>query len=99
MGNVERMDGLLSGAEQRKLRLLPVLFADPGARDEKATAEQIRQAAFTFARQAASRYKGRITHWELNNELDAYAMIRKGEEPATAGSGSGATRKAAILTT
>ena len=79
MGNVERMDGLLSGAEQRKLRLLPVLFADPGARDEKATAEQIRQAAFTFARQAASRYKGRITHWELSNELDAYAMIRKGE--------------------
>jgi len=27
----------------------------------------------------AGRYKGRITHWELDNELDAYAMIRKGE--------------------
>lgn len=27
----------------------------------------------------AERYKGRITHWELNNELDDYAMIHKGE--------------------
>ena len=79
VSNTERMDGLLAGAEQRRLRLLPDLFAEPGARDEKATAEQIRKAAFTFARQAAGRYKGRITHWELNNELDAYAMIRKGE--------------------
>ena len=79
LGNTERMDRLLSGAEQRKLRLLPVLFSDAGLRDEKATAEQIRKAAFTFAQQVAGRYKGRITHWELNNELDAYAMIRKGE--------------------
>ncbi len=61
------------------MRLLPILFADPGARSERATPEQIRKAAFTFAKQVASRYKGRITHWELNNELDAYAMIRKGE--------------------
>ena len=28
----------------------------------------------------AGRYKGRITHWELSNELDGYAMIRKGEK-------------------
>ena len=79
VSNTERMDGLLSAAEQRKLRLLPVLCADPSPRAEEATTEQIRKAAFTFARQVASRYKGRITHWELDNELDAYAMIRKGE--------------------
>lgn len=79
VSNTERMDGVLAGAEQRGLRLLPVLVSEPGARDEKATVEQIRKAAFDFARQVAGRYKGRITHWELNNELDAYAMIRKGE--------------------
>ncbi len=79
ISNTDRMDGLLSGAEKRKLQLLPVLFSDPGARDDKATADQIREAAFTYARQVVGRYKGRITHWELNNELDAYAMIRKGE--------------------
>lgn len=35
VSNTERMDGLLSGAEHRKLRLLPDLFAEPGARDKK----------------------------------------------------------------
>jgi hypothetical protein len=78
-GNTARVDELLAGAEQRKLRLLPVLFAKPGAWDAKATPEQIRAAAAAFAREVVGRYKGRITHWELNNELDAYAMIRKGE--------------------
>lgn len=79
-GNTKRVDELLAGAEQRKLRLLPVLCAEPGARSTQATPEQIRAAAAAFAKEVAGRYKGRITHWELNNELDAYALIRKGEK-------------------
>ena len=80
LANTDRLDELLAGAEQRKMHLLPVLLTQPGARDGKATPEQIRAAAFKFGRQIAERYKGRITHWELNNELDAFAMIRKGEK-------------------
>ena len=78
-GNTDRVDALLAGAERRHLRLLPVLCAEPGARDTKATPAQIRAAAAAFAKEVVSHYKGRITHWELNNELDAYALIRKGE--------------------
>ena len=79
-GNTDRVDELLAGAEKRKLRLLPVLFATPDAQRKNATPPQIRAAAAAFAQEVVSRYKGRITHWELNNELDAYAMIRKGEK-------------------
>ena len=78
--NTARVDALLAGAEQRKLQLLPVLFAEPGARNAQATPEQIRAAAAAFAKEVVGHYRGRITHWELNNELDAYAMIRKGEK-------------------
>ena len=78
-GNRARFDELLAEAERRKIRLLPVIFA-PNGRRRHATPEQIRAAAFAFARKVAGRYKGRITHWELSNELDGYAMVRKGEK-------------------
>lgn len=80
LGNTARMDDLLTEAEKRRIHLLPVLSARPDARDKNATAAQIRAAAFEFGRQVAARYKGRITHWELQNELDDFAMIRKGEK-------------------
>ena len=77
--NTVRFDVLLAEAERRHLHLLPVLFSSPGGRSESATPARIREAARTFARDIVGRYKGRITHWELSNELDTAAMIRKGE--------------------
>ena len=77
--NTARFDELLAEAERRHLHLLPVLFSSPSGRSESATPARIREAAHTFARDIAARYKGRITHWELSNELDTAAMIRKGE--------------------
>jgi hypothetical protein len=77
--NTARFDELLAEAERQKIRLLPVIFA-PNGRSRDATPEEIRAAARAFAREVAGRYKGRITHWELGNELDNYAMVRKGEE-------------------
>jgi hypothetical protein len=74
-----RFDELVAEAARRKIHLLPVLFA-PNGRSRDATPEQIRAAAFAFARAAVSRYKGQITHWELSNEIDNYAMIHKGEK-------------------
>ncbi len=78
-GNTARLDELLAGAEQRHLRLLPVLFSSPGTHSKTASPEQIRTNAAAFAQAIVSRYRGRITHWELSNELDAHAMIHKGE--------------------
>ena len=79
-GNTARLDELADGAARRKLRLLPVLFASPGGRSAHAAPEQIRAAAFEFAKAIVARYKDRVTHWELSNELDGHAMLRKGEK-------------------
>ncbi|MEI7728789.1 MAG: glycosyl hydrolase [Verrucomicrobiota bacterium] len=78
-GSTARMDELVAEAGQRQIQLLPVLFASPGGRSKQATPEQIRAAATTYAQAVVSHYKGKITHWELSNELEAHAMIRKGE--------------------
>jgi hypothetical protein len=77
--DMARDDELVAQAERRKIRLLPVIFS-PVGRKKGAAPEEIRAAAAAFAKEVAGRYKGRITHWELSNELDIYAMIRKGEK-------------------
>ncbi|HXQ80195.1 MAG TPA: glycosyl hydrolase [Opitutaceae bacterium] len=74
-----RFDELLTDAERRNIRLLPVLSLSPGGRGDAATPQQIHAAAVAFGRAVAGRYRGRITHWELGNELDIQALIRKGD--------------------
>jgi hypothetical protein len=74
-----RLDELLAGAEKRRLRLLPVLLPSETFWHDKASLEEIREGAAAFAKSIVARYRGRITHWELANELDAYAMLRQGE--------------------
>src|ERR1017187_6159970 len=73
-----RLDELLTEAERRNIRLLPVLLPSPVI-GEKGSPGEIRAAAFAFARAVAGRYKGRIAHWELGNELDAAALVRRGD--------------------
>lgn len=74
-----RFDDLVKEAETRKIQLLPVLFSTPGPGSKGVTPEQIHAAAFAIAKGIVRRYKNEISHWELNNELDIYAMIQKGE--------------------
>ena len=76
--NTARFDELLEKAEKRGLKLLPVLM--PGGLKEDKTLEQIREESAAFGKEMATRYKGRITHWELGNELDNFSMIKKGEK-------------------
>ena len=77
---VERAETLVREAARRGLQVLPVIFPPVDmARDSEAS---IRQAAREYARALAARFKGRIHVWELHNELDSYAMIRKGEKNA-----------------
>jgi hypothetical protein len=75
-----RLDELLAESLHRGIRILPVLVSSPSGRSLKATPQQIHDAAFTFGRTVADRYRGRITHWELDNELDTASMIGEGEK-------------------
>jgi hypothetical protein len=77
--NPARFDALVRAAEKRKIKLLPILLPSPNCQDAEATPKQIHDAARAFAIDIVSRYKGRITHWELGNEYDTYALIHKGE--------------------
>lgn len=77
--STERLDLLLALADKAGVRLLPVLICSSGARSGAGTPAQVRAAAFTFARAVVGRYKGRISHWELSNELDDYAILRRGD--------------------
>jgi hypothetical protein len=74
-----RLDELLTAAAGRRVRLLPVLIPSLGAAAAGAEPEAVRAGAFAFARMVAARYRGRITHWELGNELDAVALLRRGD--------------------
>ena len=74
-----RFDELVAAAAARGIRVLPVLLPSPGCQDPEAAPERIREASYQFASSVASRYRGRITHWELGNETDVVAMIRRGE--------------------
>ncbi len=69
---------LLNEAARHGMHLLPILFPTVGATSDAAP-QAIREAAFRFGRTIAERYRGRITHYELANERDNFAMIHKGE--------------------
>jgi hypothetical protein len=72
-------DTLVDEAARRGVRILPVIFPDTSCRSERPPA-QIRAESERFARALVGRYRGRITHWELDNELDNWALVRKGEK-------------------
>jgi hypothetical protein len=75
--STDRFDSLLAAADKRGVRLLPVLVQE----EEVWTLPEaeVRQKAGSFAKSIVQRYRGRITHWELGNELDVPALVRKGE--------------------
>ncbi len=78
--NTARFEELLAKAEKRNLKLLPVLMPPKGFYGDSKPLAQIKEESAAFGKEMASRYKGRITHWELGNELDTFAMIKKGEK-------------------
>jgi len=72
------IDRLVELAEKRGIHILPVIFPATSFRSD-ATPEQIRAASFTFAKNIAAHFRGRIPYWELDNEMETTVMIRKGE--------------------
>jgi hypothetical protein len=71
-------DRLVNVGDRFGVRILPVVFPETGPAPGRDPAV-IREAAEDFGRWLATRFGDRITHWELANERDIYAMIRKGE--------------------
>lgn len=77
--NPAEYDKLISEAKRRGITILPILFPPVSCRSESASVEEIRESSFNYAKTLAARYKGKITYWELDNELDNFCMIHKGE--------------------
>jgi hypothetical protein len=75
----EVYDKLIAAAARRKIHILPILFPPVDCRS-KSTPEQIQEASFEYAKAVAHRFRGRITHWELDNELDNFTILRKGDK-------------------
>lgn len=71
-------DSLVREARRRGIRILPVIVPTINCRTDTTT-EQIRAGCFEFAQAITARYRGRVTHWELDNELDLVALLRKGD--------------------
>ncbi len=71
-------DQLVAEASRRNIRLLPVIFPAQSCRNDLPL-DEIRSAAFEFGRAIASHFRGKISHWELDNELDNWILVRKGE--------------------
>lgn len=78
---IEHLDRLITAATMRRINVLPVLFPPVDlAKDSEAA---IRTKAREYARTLATHFRSRIHIWELHNELDAFAMIHKGERDRT----------------
>ncbi len=72
------LDRLVEEADRRKIHLLPILFPPVDLKRED-DEDRIRRAAFDYASTVVEHFKKSVTHWELHNELDGFAMIHKGE--------------------
>lgn len=74
---------LVSEVKKRGIQVLPIIFPPVDLRND--SEEAIYRKSFDYARALVSELKADITFWELHNELDLFAMIRKGEKMTTGG--------------
>ena len=74
----EAYDELFDEAKKRNLKILPILFPTV-AMDGSVPNEEIRKVAAAYAKAIVTKYRGRITHWELHNELDNFSILRQGD--------------------
>jgi hypothetical protein len=79
---LEQLDILVTEAKRRGVRILPILFPPVNLREVR-DEDKIYRVAFDYARTVVSHFREEIRFWELHNELDGFAMIRKGERMST----------------
>ncbi len=70
----ERSDQLVAAAEVAGVKLLPILFPDVSAANGEV--REVRRLAFEHGKAIAERYRGRISHYELSNELECQVMSK-----------------------
>lgn len=73
-GTVERLAQLVNMAHARGIRILPIL--QPPVSLENDSAEDIYRIAYNYGHTYASAFKGRMPVWELENELEIFALIK-----------------------
>ncbi len=69
----ERSDQLVAAAEVAGVKLLPILFPDVSAANGEV--REVRRLAFEHGKAIAERYRGRISHYELSNELECQVTV------------------------
>lgn len=72
--SIDRLDTLLSLAAARGVTVLPIMFHQGSLQDD--TAESIYARSRAAAEIIARRFAGRVKVWELDNELENYAIIQ-----------------------
>lgn len=71
---LDNLDKLIALAEARGIQILPILFHEGSLQND--SAETIYARSRTVAEQVGRRFAGRIKVWELENELEGYAIIQ-----------------------
>lgn len=75
---ISELKELVAEARKRGLKVLPIIFP-PLAINSEDNLVDIYNISFTYSKDLVSKFKNDIHVWELNNELDNYALLRKGE--------------------
>jgi len=76
--NISKLRLLLFEAKKRNIKILPVIFPPIDLRKEN-DLNKIYDVSYEFSKTVASQLRGAVNVWELNNELDNFAILRKGE--------------------
>lgn len=69
---------LVAESKKRGLHVLPIIFPPVALNSEDSLAD-IYNISFDYSKRLAAEFKNDIHVWELDNELDNYALLRKGE--------------------
>lgn len=75
---ISELKELVVEAKKRGLKVLPIIFP-PVALNSEDNLVKIYNISFMYSKNLVSKFKNDINVWELNNELDNYALLRKGE--------------------
>lgn len=67
-----RYSQMYDRSNQKGIRLLPALFPDI---NDSTADDQVYQSSLDYGRSISQRFKGKISHYELSNELDNYAIL------------------------
>lgn len=73
-----QFDTLVSEAKKRDIFILPVIFP-PVNLDNEPDLAKIEKISYDYALNFAEKYKNDIPVWELQNEMDNYTQLRKGD--------------------